>query len=188
MLTLSFLQSLLFSKFPLLIRDCQSLRLTEKAKQDKRNTWSLSKKINVHDLNSGTCLVLVLQGSTLPISIPAKRFACWHLHEEVAFAFGGCIWCRVFFAVTLFWWHVKVISAEQRTSVNFQRKDLGMKHPLNSKDVACLKIAGFFPHTFSQFIFFFFFFLWFLSVKPVGVKWCPQNYFCIVILQSFLKI
>lgn len=138
MLTLSFLQSLLFSKFPLLIRDCQSWRLPEKSKQDKRNNRSLSK-------NKCTWLVLVLQGSTLPISIPAKRFSCWHLHEEVAFAFGGCIWCRVFFAVTLFLWHVKVISAEQGASVNFLRRDLGMKHPLNDKDVGLSENCWVFP-------------------------------------------
>lgn len=147
MLTLSFLQSLLFSKFPLLIRDCQSFRLVEKSKQDKRNTWSLSK--NKYTWLELLELVLLLQGSTLPISIPAQRFPCWHLHEEVAFAFGECIWCHVFFAVTLLWWHVKVISAEQGAFVNFLRKDMGM----NRKDIVCLKTAVFFPHTFPHFFF-----------------------------------
>lgn len=129
--------------------------------------------------------VVVQQDLTLPISVPSKRFAYWHLCDEVAFAFGRCIWCHVFFAVTLFWWHVKVISAEQGAFVNFLRKWFwawGIHWIVSMLLVWKLLLPP--PPLPSPYLFLI---LVSFSMKLAGVKWNQRKSFCIVVLKCFLK-
>lgn len=163
------------------IRDCQSLRLLEESKQDKRNSCSLS-KLNARGWNSWSMsCALVPQDLTLPVSIPSEWFAYWHLRDEVAFAFGRCIWYHVFFAVSLFLWHVKVISVEEGASVNFPRKGFWawtICWIVNVLLVWKLLVVLFFlpPCLLFKFI------LVSLPMKLAGVKWKGSS-FCIVVLQ-----